>query len=116
MSSAFLKEILSALFMYILIEFSALQQLGSKPLSSWELYGVYEQDGRKFPSQDENEAQLPQVITRCMRRTKLNVVRTFFLCSVVDRRVVHNSWSEFVYFPSCPMKEFVFQWNNTSLG
>lgn len=48
MSLAFLTEIPSALFMYshrILRTPAA----SSKPLSSRELYGVYEQDGRKFP-------------------------------------------------------------------
>lgn len=53
MSLAFLERILlPALFMYILIEFSALQQLGSKPPPSRELHDVREQEGRKFPSQD----------------------------------------------------------------
>lgn len=46
-----LKEIPSALFMYILIEFLALLHTGSKPLASRELYNVHEQDGRKFCSQ-----------------------------------------------------------------
>lgn len=48
----FLKEIPSALFMYILIEFPALLNPGSKPLASRELYDVDvdEQEGRKFCS------------------------------------------------------------------
>lgn len=75
MRLAFLKEIPSALFMYILIEFPVLLQPAANHSRLGNCTAYTSKMVENFPARDENEAQLPEVIIQCIRARALDGVK-----------------------------------------